>query len=510
MALWDSRAESEVRETLNEAKANYRSDLAQKYSLAVDYLEGRMLADVESILNDRFPSSQKGGSGQRISPVAVPLVQRYVAEAANLYNKPVRRWYVDANGQETDATREQTARLAKMLELGRYDSTMHRAEGIAVLLKSVCPWFQAKRGKLRVSVTLPYDVYALDGDDLFSDAADQDDYEGFIVELAGDTDDVKARRFCKTTPESVAFYEGPDVNQPSRSLGEFPNPFTWEQTLSVEDDGKVMTETREAPLQMLTWMHDQLPLDCLMPDSDVIIVEANRELNVMLSVLFDNIRFQGHAVPVKKVNNPADPKQQQRHGVRFPVVLDLNESFEYVSAATSYTDQVSALHDFLRLVTVLHRMNPNDFVSSSVAPASGFAKFIDSLPKLESRDERARRQQSYEEQIAAPRIGAIGIALGTLDPVVKQMTMRARFADVEFPRTEAERAQRIDVDLRNGLSSPARILAKEEGITVEEAQGRVDENVAAMPQPAQPQPQGGGILGQLALGERIRRQSSQG
>ena len=67
---------------------------------------------------------------------------------------------------------------------------------------------------------------------------------------------------------------------------------------------------------MLTFWHNRLSSDGVIARPDTSLVNANREINVVWSVLFDELRFQGSAVPVKKLSNPSDVKATQRHGVR--------------------------------------------------------------------------------------------------------------------------------------------------------------------------------------------------
>ena len=259
---------------------------------------------------------------------------------------------------------------------------------------------------------------------------------------------------------------------------------------------------------MMTFWHRRVPLGELIVDTDPDIAYANQELNVAWSVLFDTMRFQGFATPVKKLNNPESPKARQRHGARFPVVIDINESFEYAVASVSYTEQVELLKTFSKTLAISKRMSPSDFSLDQQSAVSGFSKIVDSLPKLEARAERIRRLKYMEEQEAWPRNRAIMIRLGILDKASEQLSLRVKFADVDFPMSADEDIKRLDSDLKNNLTTRAKVLAERMGIGTEEAKKAVEENIEEnkkdqpeiAPQPEQPS---GGFLGG-SIGKRKR------
>ena len=80
-----------------------RSSMMGRCILAMRYLRKEMLGDVEGLLQQRFPTSQTDpDTGQRIVAYAIPLVARYVAEAASIYSRPVRRYLVDERGETNE------------------------------------------------------------------------------------------------------------------------------------------------------------------------------------------------------------------------------------------------------------------------------------------------------------------------------------------------------------------------------------------------------------------------
>lgn len=511
--LFEPQSEDAVRRAVTRAKYQRQNQMSELAQVAFDYLEGRVWEDCRAELQHRFPNSMSGDSGQQIFPFCVNLTERYVAEAASIYNRPVRRYFVDADGKESDATMAISDQYKRFVE-DDLDECLHRAEQIMHLLwpAPATVWFQAKRGKLRPVVSLPYDVHpvAPDGPQ-FVDSTDPEDYEGYIVQVdwdGADSGDASQRTWVYITRAQLTYFQSSEPHRMGKVLSQHANPYEWEQVVDKEaEDGSLVPQPpRMLPGQMLTFWHARKPLDSILPDTDTEIVSANREINVALSALLDNMRFQGHAVPVKKLQNVSSAKAKQRHGVRFPAVLDLAESFELISAATNYADQVGLLKDLVRMLAVAKRLSPNDFALEGGAVAtSGFAKMVDALPKLEARQERAKRMRKLE-RMAAPRILAIGTYLGKIDEAARDLQYRVEFSDVEFPRTEDERSKRIESDIKHDLSTPAKILAKRLNLSEAEAQAQIEANRAVngglrQEQRADRQASlGGGLFGQRIRG----------
>ena len=274
------------------------------------------------------------------------------------------------------------------------------------------------------------------------------------------------------------------------------------------------------PLQMVTAWHDRAPDGAILPDTDIPVVDLNREVNVQWSMLLDTISHQGWSQLVANVADPTAPPSVVQVGPRNVLVLGPGETMTALDAATNYTGIVDVLTAFVKMLAQSKNLSPNDFeLTGATAPASGFAKLLDMLPKVQSRQRLGERFTRMEAELAWPRIAVIGRHLGVFGQSVEQlagMRLRTSFADVEVPRNVDEETKRQDFDLKHGLTTPARILAGREGITVDEAQERIDENRAATAPPASAaQPQGGngvdprtgraaGLLGSL-IGQRAAR-----
>lgn len=520
--LFQKFSPDEIQSQVKKIKNEGRRDMKASYDLAVDYMNCKMIDDVRHLLLDRFPSSQHGNTGQMIQPMAIPLTERYIVEAANTYDKSVKRTLSWPDGSTDKTTEEETDNLNRELDGILYDEVMHKNEQLTELLKCDAVWYQwdSLLGELDPQIILPQNIYPVAPDDGHHiNPSKPAHYLGYNVELFWGDEDInqaQERTFAFVSRGQTFFYKG-EPDKIDKSLGEpHPNPFTWMQVPEGEYNTRPGNE-KELPLMPLTFWHRDRQFDQLIPDHDVDIVHANREINVALSVLFDTIRFQGFDTPVKKVNNPNDPKARQRHGARFPVVLEINEAFEYMHSAVTYNEQVEVLIKFVKLMAMLKRMSPNDFSVEGQKATSGFAKVVDSLPKIEARSKRLRRQKHTEEKVAWPRICSILTWAGRLGPKARQMKLNVSFEDLTFPKTPQETKTEIETNLKHDLTTRAKIIAERENISVEEAEEVLAQNKEANQQAReeemrQQQAQFGGNgpgFGGFGLGNRIGRRKKE-
>lgn len=471
--LFASLSDGIVEKALREAKRQADNRLAREYEDAIDYLENRQIEDVRSELQTRYGKTQAAGKGQSIEPVTIPLVERYVAEAANAYNRPVKRTLVDDDGTQND---EATDELHRMLDESGYDERMHRVEQLTVLLRTCGALYEAKRGKLRTVVVPPHLIHPVSPPDLAGvDPSDQDDYLGFIVEQGTPDDSGRAigRRYSLHTRAERIDYEGQDPFSMQKQLGSYPNPFTWPQVADTDDQKGV---EKDAPLQMLTLWHYRLPIGEVICDTDPDMVYLNREINVQLSILLDTLRIQGWSQLIMQLDNPNSPPAMVTYGSRFALPLATTENAAFLSAPNNYAGIVEVLRWLVKLAAIAKRQSPADFATEGTGPQSGFAKLVESLPKIEARTERIRRLKHMEEQYAWPRIASIGKYLGKFSTDVSGLRMRVEYADIEFPRTPDEVSKQQEHEFKYGLSSPAAVLAKRLGITEEEAAEKIAEN----------------------------------
>lgn len=488
MGLFDATSAEDIRRLSKTAIEPTRAKVTA-YDLAVKYLAGDQEENVRQELASRFPSSQNVASGQQIYPQTIPFTERYIAEAANAYDKGCKRKLVGPDGEESEATKTQSDALNKHLDLIQYDETMLQVDQFQNLIESCGLWYQQRRGRLRAKVILPQNIsIVLPEGDAGADVEDQDDIHAYLVRLGAKGANT---RYAWVSRSEVAYYEAAAGVAVSEMAGDavHPNPWQWEQ-VPVGNPSIAAGAPVSLPLMPIVWWHRQKPIGTILPTTDAMVVNANRELNIAWSVLHDTFRFQAFDTLVKTLMNPEKPGAFQRHGARFPVVLGLQETCDYIHSSVSFTDLSNLLLSYQKLFAMLKRMSPNDFSIEATAAVSGFAKLVDSLPKIEARAARILRLRSMETQMAWPRICAILIWLGVLDESARQMRLVVDYPDISFPKTPEEETQEIDRDVKYNLDTPAHVLSRRRGISVEDAEKEIVKNAeinarlkAAGPQP---------------------------
>jgi len=475
------QAEEAVKRALLNAKKQARERRNEDLELARAYLENRQLDDVEQQLNQRYEKTQRSNSAQRIAAVSVPIVQRFVDDAATLYNHRVKRRLVDDAGQETTETKTQTDKYNQHMDLIAKDEAMHEVERALMLMRAMGIWWQAKRGRAHIVLTYPQWVFpVIDKAEINPDPADPDDYAAMIVQLAADADDMgsaRTNRYAIIAPAETRFFNASNPYEPEKFVGEpARNPLTWLQVLETGDQKGL--EPREMPMQMFTMLHARYPIGGILPCGDIDLVIANREINVQLSVLLDTMRTQGWATTSMNLFDPNSAPPVMASGTRFPYVLGPGESMQMASSGVNYAQLVAVLQDFIRMLAISYRSSPNDFSLVAQAALSGFAKQVDSLPKLERRDEHAARMRRQEQSLLWPRECSILTHLGVLDQSARRMRLVVEFDPIAFPMTSQEEAQKNQSDVDMGLTTPAEILARRTGMALEDAKKKIVDNLA--------------------------------
>jgi hypothetical protein len=440
-------------------------------SLSIDFMNNKQKTRTDNAIALRYAQRQAKSAGNQIDSVCLPLVDRFLCEAASIYNKPVKRILVDENGEEDE---EATKILNDALATSAWDERLHVVERVCVMpgLEACGLWLQAKRGQLVGQVVLPNKIYPVYPLVLFGcDKADQDDYFGFVVELTNEFDKNGQKQFVFLGARQHAYFTASVWSEP-HDIKWFDNAIEWPQTIDTVDQ---RGEIKVLPGQLMVIWRSVLSTDNVLSCGDASLAEINLGLNVQFSILLDTLRKTGWKQLALKLLNPTNPPSQIQMGTGFAIPLGPDEDITSIDLGTNFVGITDTLKTFVKIVAVMHRQSPNDFSVEGQAAISGFAKMIDSIPKLEAREERAKRFKALEEVYAWPRIGAILEYLGKLQNA-SALRMRVEFSSIEFPLSAQERVQLEEHDLKNNLISPVELIMKKQGLTKEEAENKIEEN----------------------------------
>jgi hypothetical protein len=504
--LFESTTEQAVVESLRRARGQARKRMTADYNKAIDFLDERAVQHVRAALELRYPSHQAQQPGERIQPVHIPLTERFVHESASAYNRPVTRTLHDAESLDPDD--DATAALARVPGVDNLNAALHRCDQISTLLKSCAPWIQVRRGRVVLRPIVPQNTHPVATGETYADAADPDDYQGYVVELgvSEDVSYVQKMRYVFVGAEAHAYYTASEPYEPEGKIKIVDNPMVWPQVVDDTLDGipTGRAQVQELPLQMITWMHHGRHGE-LIPDTDVSIVDLNLEIDVTISAMLHDLRMHGGAQMFMQLGNPDEVPGRLAFGSNFVLPLGPDETVGYAGSPVNYESIVRAVNDIVRMFANAKRQSPNDYSIADVGPESGFAKAVASLPKLEARNERIEQLEMFEGELLWPRLGAsIDFLGGHLPRPASSYVMRTQFSEIEFPRTTQEITTEGEFRLKHGLDSPASMLAQERGISEEEAQEIVDKNKAT-----QPKENSGGRFG-FAAARRDRKQPPSG
>lgn len=513
MPLVLSGVEAEVQAAIRRAKRQAKDRYARECQLALDYLEGDQIQDTRAQIRQRYKRRQEGSmAGQEIMPIVLPLVARFADEAASIWTKPVSYELVDESGEKND---ELSAAYEKMLERASYFEVMQELHRRIITLRAAGVWHQWAHGGPRPQVFHAGDIYPIaDRSPVGMSPADQRDYVGFAVETMWSEADVgraDAHTFAALFDESTVYYQGASASEPERVIEEEDNPYRW-----MHADGEVR------PGKMFSVWHHRRPLDSLFPGAVSPVVLGNRELNVMFSLLLDIVRWQAYGVPVLMVNHANELAARRQWGPHQAIVLQagVGEAADMLQAASNYSQMLEILRFFVAQLAWSERMSASDLdlLGEGASITSGFSKLVESLPKIDAREDQLRRLTILEEQHSGPRNIAMAVQHGAegFDESALRHRVRVKFGGVRFPETEDERAKRYETDTKYGFEDAASLLMQRDGITREEAEEIVARNLAnkaAIQPPQQQQPAfgqpgqfGGGMFAQLAAQRSGRRQ----
>ncbi len=463
MALWDDKTEALVKESCGRDAMNERKSFQALYDTAVDYIDGDMLTDVDALLSARYPNRQRSDPRARIAPYTLPLVPYYLAELATLYDKAPKRTLVDEQGEPDE---DESERLNEALSEIGYDSTLRYVHKAACLLKSAGLYWQVDEDGLPDPIFVPpQDIYPI-APETTHNPANQSAYVGFVLDnrqsVRASTGLVMRRTYTLVKPEGVLEYVA-SADQPHivrETISQFANPY-------------------KAPL--FTIWHHEKPARELLSFAEPPILNANRNLNVQFSVLHDIFRFQAGALPIQVVANPdVHGAMSTPVGVHFMQTLRIEESMQYLQAGNDWGALLKFLVDYANMMLMLSRTGAGGELNMEGRQvASGFAKLIDELPKLEAR-ESAIPQAQRNEKRQWPILRAMLQKAKRMSAKANALTLQVEYASNVVPQSPQERIAELTFEFERGITSPAEYLAEKKGITQEEAKTRIAENLAAM------------------------------
>lgn len=436
-------------------------------SIAWGYRQGDFEPDITQALYNAFREAQKHDFQIRIRPYMVSLVELYLSELATAYESGVRYVLLNEDGTEDE---ELTKQFAEVLADDGWDLFMSEVEVALELFQSAGVFYQwDEDGVQDCILRLPDQVFPVAPVEGPFHAANQKSYLGFVfaADEVGGRDTGEDASWVLSTPEGQLTYTSDDPLEIPTGQG-------------VEIQNQLRAPGSGALLNRFSVWHSAWPTNRLLQTHEPMIVHATRELCIAFSALMDVFRYQAGAAVVVTGFDPesgrASPKVPT--GARSPFVVQEGSSASYISPDNKFQEKVAFLRDVARFTGQLMSLSPGDFSSEARQVQSGFAKQVENLPKLKRSRKKKKLLRIQETRNAGRLLGGY-VAAGRMPATALQRRLAAEFDDEGTVRSIDEEIAKDKHEWDHGLSTPAMKLAAREGISVEDAQARIDENLQA-------------------------------
>ncbi len=380
----------------------------------------------------------------------VPLVFRIARELATLYVRPPAREYVGAS----PAVQE---RIDSIMRGAQLDRVMRTAQEqlVALAQSTVWVWPVPEVGGVRLLTPPPHDQ-AVELTDPTSSS--ERDVRTWWLRLPVGEDAVTgliSYATAEVTAETAFWVEGPD-NMKGKGI--------W------SEDGS--NPIGRIPAVRLKGA-DPGPGEfwCPVPED---LLDAQRGINHMMTDLALVARMQGHGQPVVKGVSNAIAEDMELGPESIIGLSDTEGDFRFVQANPDLTGYQGVLDHYLRAVISTNGLNPATVIKSTAITALG--------KQLEILDREVERKRQVVEFERAER-SIYNIARGWVNwlrntELLPDARVEVTYRDHPMPADPLHEAQAMKMLIEMGLTTPARELAKMEGISVEDARAQVAEMMA--------------------------------
>jgi len=429
------------------------ADLRSNSEEANRFYQGQHRSDVEAYLRQHFPQSMA-----RRSLVAdvTNFTARLVERGANIWDETPRRTYLTPGGDELASDDKTVVALdsqedQRIVGLRDLDRQSYLCQSGVLKIE----W--SKRHERLIYRVIPVsNVWVVPSLSPLADPDDPQELAAIIYRLpnAGDV-----ARFCIWTYDTQLVYEGQTVDRPERIVPDDTNP------------------TRRNPLGLLPFIiaREKDPGGYFFPPFDESLIDVPMQLNVAESLQTSNLWYQSHAPLIVPKGTSLEQAWGRDSAWEEPTDDGAAGQTRFLTKQTPFEEVAEHIKRKLRTFAMTRGLPANDFAFEGTSPESGFAKLIDSLPLIESRQNRIQRTgRSVEEQLVSVETAVLRFYR---QPVRTDVTVDVDFGALAMPRSqeEVERVAGIKrtrqlAEIALGITTPAAIVADDEGVTIEEAQ----------------------------------------
>lgn len=409
----------------------------------------RDFSSIQDIIKELFPMSY-----DRRLPRDVPLVESLAKQHSIWYRRPPTRTYSLPSGDELSQNQERTlSRLYRALDV---DGVMRAINEMVVVQSTVLGIVMPQPGTnlLQIMTFEPWEC-EVDPAPLQSSDVQACAREGefrFRIPVSSSFDRITYGIMRISSERAVYNYEGKEIGI-YREDGSLPEEF----------NGQVPIFSCRLGLPYKGDFFSPLKTD---------IYDAQ----VAVSIGFSDLDFAARfgAWGQKVVTNATRPELEEMvlGPDRIVSIMD-DQRFEVVSPQSKLDDYQKSQEAFLKYTATHNSLNPAQFTSSGQATA--VSKMLDLHDRDSIRQDQVLALRKCENELYA----ALRLVLnaGIRAESWPSATVSIDYKETPLPENKLQLQQAARMEFEDGVSSPARQLARQQGISMEEARRQVAENL---------------------------------
>ena len=171
------------------------------------------------------------------------------------------------------------------------------------------------------------------------------------------------------------------------------------------------------------------------------------------------------------VNGDRNQVAQLEHGPETIISIDDEQEYKILKGESNAKSYLETIDHYLKYVTQHNNMNPSHF---SQFPITGLSKQMDLFDRQSMRADMVQSLQAGEQSF----YDALRLVLnaGVRSQSWPVASVEVQYQMDEMPQNVLQEAQARVIDWKNGISSPFEYVAKQKGISVDEAREVVETN----------------------------------
>ena len=404
---------------------------------------------IQDIMRDLFPMSY-----DRRLPRDVPLVESIAKQHSIWYRRPPQRDWRLPTGEEL--TTNQIRTLRRLYQALDIDGHMRSINEMVVVQSTVLGVVMPQPGTNLIQI-MTFEPWECEVDPAPLQSTDvqacaRDGEFRFRIPVRSSFDKITFGTMTINSEKAVYNFDGKEVGI-YREDGKLPPEFGGQVPIFSCRLGMAYKGDFFAPLK--TDIYDA---------------------QVATSVAFSDLDFAARfgAWGQKVVTNATRPELEEMvMGPDRVIALMEDQQFQVVSGGNKLDDYQKSQEAFIKYVATHNSLNPATFTSQGQATA--VSKMLDLHDRDSIRQDQLLALRQCENELYAALRLVLNAGIKSDSWPTAQVTVDYKETPLPENKLQMQQAQRMTFE--DGLSSPARELAKAQGISIEEARRIVAENL---------------------------------